>query len=65
MESDPTAWEIRAAAQAASGNYAEAQKDQKKALSIARRLGWDVAPQQARLDKYARGSAWAGDLFAL
>jgi TPR repeat protein len=64
MDADPTAFEIRAAAQAMLGNFVEAQKDQQKALRMARKLGWETASQQTRLTTYEKKAAWSGDLFA-
>ena len=61
---DPTEFEIRAAAYAALGNFKEAQLDQSKALKMAQKLGWDVAPQQQRLNAYVAKTPWSGDLFA-
>jgi TPR repeat protein len=64
MDADPTAFEIRAAAQAMLGNFVEAQKDQQKALRMVRKLGWETASQQTRLTTYEKRAAWSGDLFA-
>jgi TPR repeat protein len=47
-----------------TGKKAEAQKDQRKALKIARGLGWETASQQARLANYVASKSWTGDLFA-
>jgi hypothetical protein len=55
--------EIRAAALAQSGNFNAAQKAQKSAARTAKKLGWNTAPQEARLAEYAAGKAWSGDLF--
>jgi TonB family protein len=65
VDTDPTAYEVRAAANAALGRFDEARKDQKRALTFANKLGWDAAPQKERLDKYQNNVAWTGDLFAL
>ena len=64
LDDDPTAFEIRAAAYAMQGNFAEAQKDQRKALKMAQQLGWETASQQARLASYTASKPWTGDLFA-
>jgi hypothetical protein len=64
VDDDPTAFEIRAAAYAMRGDFAQAQKDQRKALRMAQDLGWETASQQARLDAYAASKPWTGDLFA-
>ena len=62
--SNPIALEIRAAAHAQSGDFKQAQKDQAYAVRLAQRLGWNVAPQKARLADYTAGKTWTGDLFA-
>jgi tetratricopeptide (TPR) repeat protein len=64
MDDDPTAFEIRAAANAMLGNFTEAQKDQRKALRMAQDLGWETASQQLRLASYVASKSWTGDLFA-
>ena len=58
------AHEIRAAAQANLGDFAAAQKSQTKAVGIAKKLGWNSAPQKERLAGYQAGKPWTGDLFA-
>ena len=63
MDQDPTAFEIRAAANAMLGEFEAAQKDQAKALRMAQKLQWDVAPQQARLQNYQARQSFTGDLF--
>ncbi|MGH8202412.1 MAG: energy transducer TonB [Steroidobacteraceae bacterium] len=62
VNDDPTPFEIRAAAQAAEGQFADAAKSEKKAISRAHALQWDVAPLQARLAVYQAGKAWYGEL---
>ena len=37
---------------------------ERKALGMAKTLGWDTAPQQARLDAYTHEQAWRGNFFA-
>ena len=64
-ELDPTAFEIRAAANATSGDFDAARNDQGRAIRMAAKLGWDLAPQKARLAKYESSAAWTGDLLAL
>lgn len=64
VEDDPTAFEIRAAAQAAQGQYADAAKSEQSAIRKAHSLGWDLSPLQARLGSYRAGKAWYGDLLA-
>jgi len=60
----PTYFEIRAATQAMLGDFVTAQADQKAALQLARKLGWDLTDAQARLSAYASSKAWTGNLFA-
>jgi Sel1 repeat len=62
---NPIAFEIRAAALANLGDFAGAQRNQTKAVGMAKRLGWDTTPQKARLAAYQANQGWAGDLFAL
>jgi uncharacterized protein len=64
VDDDPTAFEIRAAAHAMQGKFEDAQKDQRKALKMAKDLGWETASQEARLNHYVAGKTWTGDLFA-
>lgn len=61
-EVDPTTLEIRAAAQAADGDFAHAVASEQKAISQAHYLKWDLTPLQARLASYQAGKAWYGDL---
>jgi len=61
MPSTPTVYEIRAAAQAALGKFDDAQDSQRKALGMAKKLGWDTGPQKVRLDAYAHQHAWRGN----
>jgi tetratricopeptide (TPR) repeat protein len=64
VDVDPTAFEIRAAANAMIGKFPEAQKDQAKALRMAQKLGWETASVQGRLIAYQANKPWTGDLFA-
>jgi TonB family protein len=64
FEFDPTFYEIRAAAEAMLGDFEAAQKDQKTAVSRARKYGWNLADQQARLASYQASKPWTGNLFA-
>jgi TPR repeat protein len=64
VDDDPTAFEIRAAANAMLGKYPEALKDQRRALRMAQDLGWETASQQARLANYEGSKPWTGDVFA-
>ena len=61
---NPIWFEIRAAANAMRGEFERAQKDQTAAVRAAGKLGWNTAPQKARLADYEAGKAWSGDLFA-
>jgi len=62
VDVDPSAFEIRAAAQAMLGHFDEAQKDQKKALALAKKLGWDLKPLEERLARYTANQSWMGEL---
>jgi len=64
-EIDPTAFEIRAAANAMLGDFKTAQSDQERAIRLAAKYGWDLAPQKALLEKYQNNAAWTGDLLGL
>jgi TPR repeat protein len=44
-EVDPAAFEIRAAARAAIGDFVQARKDQERALKMAQKFGWETASQ--------------------
>lgn len=65
FDDDPTTWEVRAAAHAAAGNYADAVKVQQSAIDRATKLGWDLKPMQERLAAYQSQHAWTGDLLEL
>jgi len=62
VDDDPTAFEIRAAAAANSGNFANAVMYEARALDRAKRLSWDVAPLRERWTSYQSGQPWYGDL---
>jgi TonB family protein len=64
VDFDPTYLEVRAAAHAMLGKFAEAQADQKGALAKAKKLGWDLTDVQVRLASYAASRPWTGNLFA-
>ncbi len=64
VDFDPTAFEIRAAAEAMLGDFEAALADQKTALEKANKFRWDVAAQQDRLASYRASTPWTGDLFA-
>jgi TonB family protein len=61
---DPVAQEVRAAANAWIGDFDDAVRSQKIALFRARKLGWDVAPLEARLADYQAKKTWTGNLIA-
>lgn len=62
VDDDPTAYEIRAAAQANAGEFHDAVKSEEKALAKARSLKWDEAPLKARLAHYTANQPWYGSL---
>jgi TPR repeat protein len=62
VDDEPTAYEIRAAAQASGGEFKEAIQSEKKALSLAQRLKWDVAPMNDRMAHYTASQPWFGTL---
>jgi TPR repeat protein len=62
VDDDPTAFEIRAAAQASAGNFNEALKSESKAIAMAHRLRWDVSPMTDRLARYTANQPWHGAL---
>ena len=64
VDFDPTALEIRAAAEPMLGAFEAALADQKTALEKAQKFQWDVASQQDRLASYRASKPWTGDLFA-
>jgi TonB family protein len=59
---DPTPPEIRAAAQAAEGHFAQAARSERTAISLARHLGWDLSPLKRRLSLYQSHEPWFGSL---
>ncbi len=62
VDDDPTAYEIRAAAEANAGEFRDAVKTEQKALAKARALRWDTAPLQDRLGHYVANQPWHGSL---
>jgi len=62
VDEDPTPYEIRAAAEAAQGDFSHAAGAEQSAISRATRLGWDLAPLQQRLSLYQSGKPWYGSL---
>jgi hypothetical protein len=61
---DPTAFEIRAAAQAGSGDFAGSVKNEREAIALATKLEWNLAPLNERLVRYESRQPWYGDLLA-
>jgi TPR repeat protein len=59
---DPCLWEIRAAADASRGDFKAAGKAQARAITEAKRLGWDLAKMEQRRSTYASERAWSGNL---
>jgi uncharacterized protein len=62
VKDDPTAFEIRAAAQANAGDFAGAAKSEMKAIEMAHWLKWDVAPLIERHNRYTARQPWSGSL---
>jgi TonB family protein len=62
---DPTGSEIRAAAQAASGAFQDAVSSERRAIAMATKLKWDLAPLNERLAHYESRQPWYGDLLGL
>jgi hypothetical protein len=58
LEDDPSAYEVRAAALSQTGAFEGAIAAQKRAVAKARKLDWDVAPQEERLALYTNGQPW-------
>jgi TonB family protein len=65
VSGNPTAFEIRAAAQAASGAFADAVGSERRAIAMATKLNWDLAPLTERLAHYESRQPWYGDLLGL
>jgi uncharacterized protein len=59
---DPLLMEIRAAAQAGTGDFKGAAATQQRAIEIARGRDWDTAPMLLRLSEYQRSRSWVGTL---
>lgn len=62
---DPIEFDIRAAALAASGQFGKAVDSEKKALSTAHELNWDLTALNERLARYQSAQPWHGNLLAL
>ena len=65
VSDNPTAFEIRAAAQAASGAFADALRSERRAIATAENLKWDLGPLNERLAHYGSQQPWYGELLAL
>jgi TonB family protein len=63
-KTDPSYWEIRAAANASVGDFKAAVKAQTNAVSEATHLGWDLALLQQRQSRYDSGQPWTGNVLA-
>lgn len=64
VRDDPTPFEIRAAAQAGSGDFAAAVRNEREAVAMATKLEWNLAPLNERLARYESRQPWYGDLLA-
>ena len=62
VNDDPTAFEIRAAAQASAGQFKDAARSETKAINMAQRLKWDVTALNDRLAHYSANQPWYGTL---
>lgn len=62
FDSDPTALEVMAAANAQLKKFAAAVSLQQRAIRGAQRFKWNLDPLNERLAKYQSGAAWAGNL---
>ena len=62
VNDDPTAFEIRAAAEASSGDFKAASRSEGRALEMAQKLSWDVSPLNERLSAYNSKQPWRGSL---
>jgi TonB family protein len=62
LNHNASGFEIRAAAHAMLGEFVAARTEQERAIGAARTLGWDVKPMEERLERYAAGQVWTGEL---
>lgn len=62
VDEDPMPYDIRAAAEAAQGDFKYAVDAEQSAISRASKLGWDLTPLQQRLSLYQSGKPWYGSL---
>jgi|GEM_PF-2285226 len=65
VSTDPAVFEIRAAAQAASGAFEDAVSSERRAIAMATKLKWDLEPLNERLAHYESRQPWYGDLLGL
>ncbi len=56
---------MRAAALAATGDFAGAVRDEKRAVDIATLYGWDLGPLNERLTSYLAQKPWEENLLML
>jgi len=62
---DPSEFEIRAAAHAEAGAFDQAVESERRAIEMARKLHWELAPLNDRLARYQAREAWYGNLLTL
>jgi|KBSMisStaDraftv2_1062788.scaffolds.fasta_scaffold14033_1 TPR repeat protein len=62
VDDDPTAFEVRAAAQASAADFKAAVASETKAIDMARRLSWDITALSERLTRYTANQPWYGAL---
>lgn len=62
VDTAPTGYQIRAAAEAAEGDFTRAVRSEREAIGRARRLGWNLLPLKRRLALYRSGKPWYGNL---
>jgi hypothetical protein len=61
-QGDPDQLEVLAAAYGANGQFEEALRVEKAAMSRAKRLGWKTVPFEVRLASYEAKTPWTGNL---
>jgi hypothetical protein len=64
VKDDPTAHEIRAAAQANKGDFKAAVDSEREAIRKAQKLQWNLAPLQERLAAYTAEQPWRQPLLS-
>ncbi|HYB63748.1 MAG TPA: hypothetical protein VEC59_00650, partial [Steroidobacteraceae bacterium] len=65
LRGDPAEFEIRAAAEASAGDFAQAVKSEREAIDRAAKLHWDLSSLRERLASYQNQKPWFGSLLAL